>query len=44
MFIEDIVELVNKFTHVGINDFKVEFRDGYLWTVSYTHLPSPRDS
>ena len=31
MFIEDIVELVNKFTHVGITDFKVEFRDGYLW-------------
>lgn len=31
MFIEDIVELVNKFIHVGITDFKVEFRDGYLW-------------
>jgi len=31
MFIEDIVDLVNKFTHVGITDFKVEFRDGYLW-------------
>lgn len=31
MFIEDIVELVNKFTHKGITDFKVEFRDGYLW-------------
>ena len=24
MFIEDIVEMVNKFTHVGITDFKVE--------------------
>lgn len=31
MFIEDIVELVNKFTYTGITDFKVEFRDGYLW-------------
>lgn len=31
MFIEDIVELVNKFTHTGITDFKVEFIDGYLW-------------
>lgn len=31
MFIEDIVELVNKFTHRGITNFKVEFRDGYLW-------------
>ncbi len=30
MFIEDIVELVNKFAHIGIADFKVEFRDGYL--------------
>lgn len=27
MFIEDIVELVNKFTHVDITDFKVEFRE-----------------
>lgn len=30
MFIEDIVELVNKFNRSGINEFKVEFHDGHL--------------
>ena len=30
MFIEDIVELVNKFNMSGINEFKVEFHDGHL--------------
>lgn len=30
MFIEDIVELVNKFNRSGINEFKVEFNDGHL--------------
>lgn len=31
MFIEDIVELVNKFARMDIRDFKVECHDGYLW-------------
>lgn len=38
MFVEDIVELVNKFTHMGITDFKVEFRDGYLWIYTKDNL------
>lgn len=38
MFIEDIVELVNKFTHMGITDFRVEFRDGYLWIYTKDNL------
>lgn len=38
MFIEDVVELVNKFTHTGITDFKVEFRDGYLWVYTKDNI------
>lgn len=30
MFVEDIIELVNKFAKFGIKDFRVEFSDNYL--------------
>jgi len=38
MFIEDIVELVNKFAKFGIRDFRVEYRDGYLWVCTNDNL------
>lgn len=44
MFIEDIVELVNKFARMDIRDFKVECHDGYLWIyTSPAHIFKTRD-
>lgn len=38
MFIEDIVEFVNKFADVGIKDFRVEFSDNYLHVYTKDNL------
>lgn len=38
MFIEDIVELVNKFVKFGIKEFRVEFHDNYLHVYTKDNL------
>lgn len=44
MFIEDIVDLVNRFARMDIRDFKVECHDGYLWIyTSPAHIFKTRD-
>lgn len=39
MFIEDIVELVNKFARFGVKGFRVEFHDNYLHVYTKDNLP-----
>lgn len=38
MFIEDIVELVNKFARFGVKEFRVEFHDNYLHVYTKDNL------
>ena len=38
MFIEDIVELVNKFAKFGVKEFRVEFHDNYLHVYTKDNL------
>lgn len=38
MFIEDVVELVNKFARFGVKEFRVEFHDNYLHVYTKDNL------